>query len=77
MKAAVKFFIFAGVLGMAAGCGNSKSGNQTAEQTEPERIQAVSVMQTTSKDVPQEEIYTYRRSLHCHYLPLRLYRSAD
>ena len=58
MKAAVKFFIFAGVLGMAAGCGNSKSGNQTAEQTEPERIQAVSVMQTTSKDVPQEEIYT-------------------
>ena len=58
MKTAVKFFIFAGVLGMAAGCGNSKSGNQTAEQTEPERIQTVSVMQTTSKDVPQEEIYT-------------------
>ncbi|MGN1234037.1 MAG: efflux RND transporter periplasmic adaptor subunit [Candidatus Cryptobacteroides sp.] len=58
MKAAVKFFIFAGVLGMAAGCGNSKSGNQTAEQTEPERIQTVSVMQTASKDVPQEEIYT-------------------
>lgn len=59
MKAAVKFFIFAGVLGMAAGCGNSKSGNQTAEQTAPEeRIQTVSIMEATSKDVPQEGIYT-------------------
>ena len=57
MKAAVKFFIFAGVLGMAAGCGNSKSGNQTAERAEPGRSQAVGIMEATSKDVPQAEIY--------------------
>lgn len=59
MKAAVKLFIFAGVLGMAAGCGNGKSGDKTAEQAVPEeRIQTVSIMEATSKDVPQEEIYT-------------------
>ncbi|MGM9741306.1 MAG: efflux RND transporter periplasmic adaptor subunit [Candidatus Cryptobacteroides sp.] len=58
MKAAVKFFLFAGVLGMAAGCGNSNSGNTTEVQTEPEKVQNVSIMEASSKDVPQEETYT-------------------
>ncbi|MDD6253988.1 MAG: efflux RND transporter periplasmic adaptor subunit [Candidatus Cryptobacteroides sp.] len=55
---AVKFIIFAGSLAMIAGCGNGNSSNTTAEQPVQEKIANVSVMEVSSKDVPQEDVYT-------------------
>ncbi|MGM9737279.1 MAG: efflux RND transporter periplasmic adaptor subunit [Candidatus Cryptobacteroides sp.] len=55
---AVKFIIFAGTLAMVAGCGNGNSSNAPAEQPVQEKIANVSVMEVSSKDVPQEDIYT-------------------
>lgn len=61
MKSAVKFIIFAGALAMVASCGN---GNPTGNKEEAvaavqqERIPNVSIMETSSQDVIQDEVYT-------------------
>lgn len=60
MKSAVKTIIPALSILMVAGCGNGKSDNTGSGNAAPaeEKVTAVSVMDVTVKDVPQEDEYT-------------------
>lgn len=60
MKSSVKTIIPALSILMAAGCGNGKSDNAGSVNAAPaeEKVQAVSVLEVTARDVPQEDEYT-------------------